>query len=91
MIKILQRIMFAHLLLSASIVNAQNKGAIFLPKAKFVIGDNQIWSSPSFDDQSWKEIETGKVWQSQSLGIIDNGFTSAIPPHGVKLIRVLNN
>jgi len=66
MIKILQRSVFAYLLLSTCFVNAQNKGAIFMPKAKFIIGDNQIWSSPSFDDQSWKEIETGKVWQSQS-------------------------
>jgi alpha-galactosidase len=46
--------------------SAQNKGAIFLPKAKFITGDNQIWSNASFNDESWKEIETGKVWQNQS-------------------------
>lgn len=45
---------------------SQNKGAIFLPKAKFITGDDKAWSDPSFDDQGWKEIETGRVWQNQS-------------------------
>jgi alpha-galactosidase len=45
---------------------SQNKGAIFLPKAKFITGDDKSWSDPSFNDQSWKEIETGRVWQNQS-------------------------
>jgi alpha-galactosidase len=30
------------------------------------------------------------VWRQQLKGIIEDRFTSAIPPHGVKLIRVAN-
>lgn len=59
-------VFIALLLLNALTCIAQNKGAIFLPKAKFITGDNQAWSNPSFNDQAWKEIETGRVWQNQS-------------------------
>lgn len=47
-------------------VSAQNKGAIFLPKAKFITGDDTAWKHPMYDDRNWKEIQTGRVWQSQS-------------------------
>jgi hypothetical protein len=30
------------------------------------------------------------VWRQQSKGIFEDRYTSAIPPHGVKLIRVAN-
>jgi hypothetical protein len=30
------------------------------------------------------------VWRQQSLGIMEERYTTAIPPHGVKLIRVFN-
>ncbi|SFD61656.1 He_PIG associated, NEW1 domain of glycohydrolase [Chitinophaga sp. CF118] len=44
---------------------AQHKNFIPLPVARFITGDQPAWSSMSFDDQSWKEIRTGKVWQEQ--------------------------
>ena len=46
-------------------VSSQNKGAVLLPKTKFITGDNPEWSKPAFDDSQWKEIQTGNVWQAQ--------------------------
>jgi len=66
------------LLLSTCIALAQNRGAVFLPKAKFTIGNDAAWSNHLFDDTRWKEIQTGNVWQAQ-------GFTDY---HGYAWYRI---
>jgi alpha-galactosidase len=60
--KVLQLLVFVF---CAFVSSAQNKGALFLPKAKFITGDNPEWRKPEFDDSQWKEIQTGRVWQGQ--------------------------
>lgn len=60
-----RRLLLLFLLLNAFIVAAQNKGAVYLPKAKFITGDNPEWSKPELNDSQWKEIQTGNVWQAQ--------------------------
>jgi alpha-L-arabinofuranosidase len=45
---------------------AQHPGAVILSKAKFKTSDAaDDFSSASLNDQSWKEIVAGKVWQEQ--------------------------
>jgi hypothetical protein len=44
---------------------AQHRNYIPLPAARFTTGDQAVWSAGAFDDHSWKEIQTGKVWQEQ--------------------------
>jgi|GEM_PF-353858 len=45
---------------------AQHPGAVMLSHARFKTSDAAAdWSSPSLNDQSWKEIVAGKVWQEQ--------------------------
>jgi alpha-galactosidase len=44
---------------------AQHPEAIHLPVARFSTGNDPSWNNPAFDDRQWKEIRTGKVWQSQ--------------------------
>lgn len=44
---------------------AQHRNFIPLPVARFTTGDQATWSATAFNDQSWKEIQTGKVWQEQ--------------------------
>ncbi|MEP6948115.1 MAG: glycoside hydrolase family 27 protein [Ginsengibacter sp.] len=43
----------------------QHAGAIPLPAARFMTGDNSSWSSPSICDTAWNSIKTGEVWQNQ--------------------------
>jgi alpha-galactosidase len=40
---------------------------------KFMIGDNTGYSSPVFDDASWKQIQVDKVWEEQGYDPYD-GF-----------------
>lgn len=48
-------------------VLAQHRNAILLPSARFSTGNNAEWAAASFDDRSWKEIATGRVWQEQGF------------------------
>ena len=45
--------------------SAQNTGHILLQNAKFITGDDRTWSKPDLNDNDWKDIKTGQVWQSQ--------------------------
>lgn len=44
---------------------AQHRNYIPLRVARFSTGDQADWSAANFNDQAWKEIHTGKVWQEQ--------------------------
>lgn len=44
---------------------APHPGAVPMPTARFITGNDAAWSNSSFDDKDWKEIKTGRVWQSQ--------------------------
>jgi len=44
---------------------AQNAGYIKLDTARFSTGDQPDWKSPVFNDQSWRVLKTGDVWQDQ--------------------------
>ncbi|KAA8479715.1 putative Ig domain-containing protein [Arcticibacter tournemirensis] len=46
-------------------VNSQNR--LFLTEAKFQTGNEVIWSSPDFDDSSWKTIKTTTFYEHQGI------------------------
>jgi alpha-galactosidase len=54
-------------ILSCTIASAQNQGHILLQNSKFITGDDKAWSKPEFNDNDWKEIKVGQVWQSQGF------------------------
>jgi alpha-galactosidase len=54
-------------ILSYTALSAQNQGHILLQNAKFITGDDKAWSKPDFNDNDWKEIKVGQVWQSQGF------------------------
>ena len=50
---------------SIQVAYAQNGKYLKLPAAKFSIGDASDWKTPAFNDNQWKDIKVGEVWQSQ--------------------------
>jgi alpha-galactosidase len=50
---------------SIQVAYAQNGEYLKLPAAKFSIGDTSDWKAAAFNDNQWKDIKVGEVWQSQ--------------------------
>lgn len=46
---------------------AQNAGYIRLDTARFMTGDKVGWESPVLNDQAWRVLKTGEVWQNQGF------------------------
>ena len=55
------------LLLITGLGYAQQRKVIYLPQAQFSTGNDKAWSAVSFNDQQWKTIKTGTVWQEQGF------------------------
>lgn len=52
-------------------VHSQKINRIEIPSAKFSIGDDKKWSSPSFNDKDWTEIKTNFNWEQQGYNNYD--------------------
>ncbi len=76
------KLAIASSLLFLSIIARAQK--VELPTARFMTGDNVIYSYPSTDDQKWVEIKTNQTWEKQGFANYDGyawyRFHVVIPP-----------
>ncbi len=66
----IKHIIIAPLLMSCSIIMAQEKIVSLKGMWRFQIGDNMNWSMKNYDDSSWEEIYAPSPWEDEGF----NGY-----------------
>ena len=58
----------------------------------FNISDNYRDININWNEIGLKDVKQVRdIWRQQNFAVIKNNYATAIPPHGVKLLRIKNN